>query len=382
MPVSEQDSKDTGQPGGPERTARRPLITANQVTLARLLPMPILCWLVYRNEIWLTLIIGILIGCTDFIDGYLARKHGPTILGGLLDPLADKVFIAFAYFPFADLGWVPAWAVALMFVREFLVTALRSAYEQRGLTMKTSYFAKVKTWTQMQGIGTLLLFILLEHRPTVMYGLLFTLIVAPLVAMAILWLVKRRFWTGALIMSAFTAPFVALFAYTSVATIVSIVMIGVVSITWLSGLDYVIVGVRQLRGRGDFGRSDVVRILGAIALPGLIFTVLVQTSVAAWPLAMLLAVELSVGGLDNLLAHHHAAAGALAWGIRVFGASLCLVGVLVLPVTATALTADVLGIAAALISALGVAREFWRGRNYYMGKRQDESMQKKLGADL
>ena len=32
----------------------------------------------------------------------LARKYGPTVLGGLLDPIADKVFIAFAYTPFAD----------------------------------------------------------------------------------------------------------------------------------------------------------------------------------------------------------------------------------------------------------------------------------------
>jgi cardiolipin synthase (CMP-forming) len=93
--------------------------------------MPALCWLIYQGDLWLALILGTLIGCTDFVDGYLARKHGPTVLGGLLDPIADKVFIAFVYLPLADLGTVPAWAVALMFVREFLVTALRSAYEQR-----------------------------------------------------------------------------------------------------------------------------------------------------------------------------------------------------------------------------------------------------------
>ena len=51
-----------------------------------------------------------------------------------------------------------------MFTREFFITALRSAYEQRNLTLKTSYIAKAKTWTQMQGIGVMLLFPLVENK--------------------------------------------------------------------------------------------------------------------------------------------------------------------------------------------------------------------------
>src|ERR1700744_5486554 len=140
--------------------------------------MPLLSWLIYkgyeRNDntlLWAALIAGVLIGCTDWVDGMLARKYGPTVLGGLLDPIADKIFIAFAYTPFAAIGMIPAWALAAMFSREFFVTALRSAFEQRGLSLKTSYFAKVKTWTQMQGIGVMLLFPLVEHQLYLTYGL-------------------------------------------------------------------------------------------------------------------------------------------------------------------------------------------------------------------
>ena len=126
----------------PRSCARVPAvrITANQVTLARLIPMPLLSWLLYRGKalgderyVWVALIAGTLIGCTDWVDGMLARKYGPTILGGLLDPIADKVFIAFAYVPFADpaIDMIPAWACALMFVREFFITALRSASVSR-----------------------------------------------------------------------------------------------------------------------------------------------------------------------------------------------------------------------------------------------------------
>src|SRR4051812_35095304 len=107
--------------------------------------MPLLAWLLYEGSthgykdniyMWAGLIAGTLIGCTDWVDGLLARKYGPTVLGGLLDPIADKIFNAFAYTPFVDgpFALVPWWAVALMFQREFFITALRSAYEQRNLT--------------------------------------------------------------------------------------------------------------------------------------------------------------------------------------------------------------------------------------------------------
>ena len=349
-------------------TAKKPLITANMVTFARLIPMPVICWLVYRGEIWTALIVGTVIGCTDFVDGYLARKHGPTVLGGLMDPIADKVFIAFAYLPFADLGVVPAWAVALMFVREFLVTALRSAYEQRGMTLKTSYFAKVKTWTQMQGLGMLLLFLLLLDKPTAMYGLLLTLIIGPLVALAALWLIKKRFWIGALLMSALTVPLLLLYEYSTIDVIMDVIMIAIVGITWLSGLDYVVVGVRQLRDRADLGRQDMVRILGALLLPSLIFAALVETSMPAWALVAILAVELGVGGLDNLLSHHKAATGALGWSVRVLGSSALLGAGLALADSGENLLLG-LSVGACAISVVGVAIEFYRGRDYYIDSR-------------
>lgn len=331
--------------------------------------MPALCWLVYQGDLWLALVLGTLIGCTDFVDGYLARKHGPTVLGGLLDPIADKVFIAFVYLPFADLGVIPAWAVALMFVREFLVTALRSAYEQRNLTLKTSYFGKVKTWTQMQGLGVLLLFLLLAEHRDIMYGVLITAIVAPLVAMAALWLIKRRFWPGALIMSLASLPLLYLHARGDIPLTTDFIMIAVLALTWLSGIDYVMVGLRELRGRGDFGRADVVRIVGALLLPCAIFAALMETTMPTWALVTILAAELSVGGLDNLLSHHKVAAGAQSWSIRVLGTSALLGVGLLLAGGPYAGMVDWLAGAAAGISVVGVAREFWRGSDYYLDRR-------------
>jgi CDP-diacylglycerol--glycerol-3-phosphate 3-phosphatidyltransferase len=348
----------------------KPWITANQVTLARLIPMPLISWLIYEGatkesdfHLWTALVFGTLIGFTDYIDGMLARKHGPTVLGGLLDPIADKVFIAFAYAPFADIGMVPAWACGLMFAREFFVTALRSAYEQRSLTLKTSYLAKVKTWTQMQGIGVMLLFPLIGQRPLMTYIMIIG-VVTPLVAMAGLWLIKKTFWRGALTMSGSFVALLLVDLYGNPEVSVGAILIGVVAITWISGLDYLLIGWRQLRGRGDFTLADGVRLIGAVAVPGLLFAVLVHTDAPAWTVLTILPVELAVGGLDNLLSHHRKATGALQWGARVLGVSLLLGGALLLPAQAWGLST-----VAAALSVVGVAAEFWRGRDYYLDAR-------------
>jgi cardiolipin synthase (CMP-forming) len=354
---------------------RRPWITANQVTLARLIPMPLLAWLIYEGYargddtyLWGALIAGTLIGSTDWVDGMLARRQGPTVLGGLLDPIADKVFIGFAYTPFADPsnlgGLIPWWACALMFTREFFITALRSAYEQRDLSLKTSYIAKAKTWTQMQGIGVLLLFPLLPNK-NILLGLFVAGAAGPLIAMAGLWLFKKQLWRGAIWMSASFVALLAVFFYDE-AYAPRAIMIGILAITWISGIDYIAIGWKQLRGRGDFSRADGVRLLGSLALPILLFAVLVYTDAPRWTIFTILAFELAVGGLDNLLSHHKVATLALAWGGRVLGVSVLLGGALLVPAQAAPLA-----IVAAVVSVTGVTAEFVRGRAYYIDHLMD-----------
>jgi CDP-diacylglycerol--glycerol-3-phosphate 3-phosphatidyltransferase len=345
----------------------KPWITANQVTVLRLIPMPLLSWMIYKGHsdhndtyLWAALIAGIVVGSTDWVDGMLARKYGPTVFGGLLDPIADKIFIAFAYTPFADHDvLVPWWACALMFTREFFITALRSAYEQRDLTMKTSYIAKAKTWAQMQGIGVMLLFPLVDNR-TILLGIIAVGIALPLVAMAGLYLVKKKLWLAALWMSLSFCGLMAVYLikpeYGPPA-----VMIGVLALTWISGFDYIAVGWKQLRGRADFRRADTVRLIGALSVPILAYAVLEYTDAPRWTIFTILAFELAVGGLDNLLSHNKVATKALAWGGRVLGVSTMLGAALLFPVFAVPFS-----IVAAAGSAGGVIAEFVRGKPYYV----------------
>jgi CDP-diacylglycerol--glycerol-3-phosphate 3-phosphatidyltransferase len=352
--------------------AGKPLITANQVTLLRLIPMPLLAWLIYKGGevhdnryLWWALIAGTVIGCTDWVDGMLARKYGPTTLGGLLDPIADKIFIAFAYTPFADANGsiylVPWWACALMFTREFFITALRSAFEQRGIKFKTSYLAKAKTWTQMQGIGVLLLFPLLDDKTILLY-LFAAGAIIPIIILIVWWIVKKSFWRGAFVMTGSFAAMLAVFLYDE-RWAPRALMVGIVGITWISGLDYIVGGYPKLRKAGDFNRADFVRIVGSLSLPILAYAVLVETDAPRWTIFTILAFELAVGGLDNLLSHHKAATLALAWGGRVLGVSILLGGALLLKDQA-----GPLAIVATCVSVFGVSAEFIRGRKYYIDK--------------
>jgi CDP-diacylglycerol--glycerol-3-phosphate 3-phosphatidyltransferase len=344
----------------------KPLITANQVTLARLIPMPLLVWMIYEGNrlqddryLWGALIAGTVIGCTDWVDGMLARRHGPTVLGGLLDPIADKVFIGFAYTPFADSGMVPWWACALMFTREFFITALRSAYEQRNLSLKTSYIAKAKTWAQMQGIGVLLLFPLLDDK-TILLWLFAAGAVVPIIVLIVWKIAKGEWWRGAFVMTGSFLAMLVVFLWDE-RYAPRALMIGILAITWISGLDYIFGGWKQLRAHADFRRADGVRLLGSLTLPVLLFAVLVYTDAPRWTIFTILAFELAVGGLDNLLSHHKVATLALAWGGRVLGVSLLLGGALVMKDQANALA-----VVACAVSVFGCIAEFVRGRAYYL----------------
>ena len=340
-------------------------MTANQVTVARLVPMPAIAWLLYQGESgwWWAVCLAFFVGSTDYVDGYLARKHGPTLLGALLDPLADKIFLAFMYVPLVDLGFLPVWAVALMFCREFLVTSMRSAYAQRGIGFETSYLAKMKTWVQMQGVGTLMVCALLGVTGSIIaLSVLLGLAVITLLALwALRGVLYRNLWVGVIFCVWPLGLYVAAAEIGDLRVFFHGATWVLTALTWVSGLDYLVGGLPRLRAAGGFGRADAVRVLAAGALPLLALVVLVETDAPAAAILALMATELSLGGLDNLLSNHGRAPGPLTWAGRALGILVLLGAALLMQEHAPALA-----ITAACLSAAGAAVEFWRGRDVYL----------------
>ncbi len=102
---------------------------------------------------------------TDGIDGYLARKRGQiTTMGMLLDPLADKLFIAAAFISLVQLNprLVPAWVAVVIIGREFLVSGLRSIAASEGFTIEASELGKFKMVVQIVAVVA----VILDHRWT------------------------------------------------------------------------------------------------------------------------------------------------------------------------------------------------------------------------
>jgi CDP-diacylglycerol---glycerol-3-phosphate 3-phosphatidyltransferase len=91
---------------------------------------------------------------TDWFDGRIARSRGhSSALGSLLDPAADKILVLAVLIMLVDQSVVPGWMVALIVVREFLVTALRLAALERGVVLHARDLGKLKTWSQAVAAG-------------------------------------------------------------------------------------------------------------------------------------------------------------------------------------------------------------------------------------
>ena len=129
----------------------------DQLTVARILSVPVVIalyeWEFAHNEYWATVAFALAMA-TDWFDGRLARRRERTSpLGSLLDPIADKVLVLSVLIVLLDEGIFPAWMVAAIVAREFLVSGLRLAAVERGVVLHARDLGKLKTWAQAIAAG-------------------------------------------------------------------------------------------------------------------------------------------------------------------------------------------------------------------------------------
>jgi CDP-diacylglycerol--glycerol-3-phosphate 3-phosphatidyltransferase len=146
-----------GAPLGRERVWNLP----NNLSFVRIMAVPVVVWLLSRQEasssLWAALVFG-LAAATDMLDGYVARKSRQvTQMGKLLDPLADKLLVTGALIMLVPMGRVPAWAAFAIVAREMAVTGLRAAAAVRGYVIAASFAAKYKTAVQIAAALLLML---------------------------------------------------------------------------------------------------------------------------------------------------------------------------------------------------------------------------------
>ena len=130
-----------------------PILTIpNAISLGRLLCVPVFVWLLFgvEDRFAAALLLAVL-GATDWVDGYIARRFGQTSrLGKLLDPTADRVMLLVAVTGIAIDGSVPLWFAALTLLREGLVAIAAIFLGAMGVrTFEVSWFGKTGTFLLM-----------------------------------------------------------------------------------------------------------------------------------------------------------------------------------------------------------------------------------------
>ena len=115
---------------------------------------------VISDESWIralrisAVVLAMLAGLTDLLDGYLARRyHCVSDFGALMDPLADKIFVTGTMLMAVEYLIIPAWIAIAVLFREFMVTGLRTLAAKKQVVISADRWGKLKTALQMTMLG-------------------------------------------------------------------------------------------------------------------------------------------------------------------------------------------------------------------------------------
>lgn len=139
----------------------------NKLTISRIiLTLAFIYFLFFKgfSAKILALVFFLLASATDLLDGFIAKRHNQiTDFGKIMDPIADKILVLSAFLSFVELKIVPAWMVAIILLREILVTAMRGFALAKGRVMPADGLGKHKMVSQFLSISVILIYILLRE---------------------------------------------------------------------------------------------------------------------------------------------------------------------------------------------------------------------------
>jgi cardiolipin synthase len=142
------------------------LLTApNQLTLLRMLFLPFIVNSFLDQHYTTALVLFVLAGLSDGLDGLLARQlHQQTVLGQYLDPIADKLLLSTLFLVLSVLHKIPWKYTVMVFSRDMAILATSAVlYTIAGLrNFSPSIFGKANTCAQ---IGAIFFVMLLQVYP-------------------------------------------------------------------------------------------------------------------------------------------------------------------------------------------------------------------------
>jgi cardiolipin synthase (CMP-forming) len=131
----------------------------NTLTLARIVLVPLVVWLIITHEMLAAFVVFLVAGFSDAADGYLAKRYGwHTELGAYLDPIADKALLVSIYVTLGFANHLPAWLVIAVVSRDILIIGafILSWMLSRPVTVYPLLVSKANTLSQIVLAGLVL----------------------------------------------------------------------------------------------------------------------------------------------------------------------------------------------------------------------------------
>ena len=131
----------------------------NLLSLLRLALVPVFIWLLVVGELGWAGLLLVVAGLSDYADGKIARRYGlVTRLGQLLDPIADRLYIAATLLGLAAVDVIPWWLLVLLVARDaFILTMYPTVKRHRLPIPPVDFIGKAATFNLLGGFPLLLL---------------------------------------------------------------------------------------------------------------------------------------------------------------------------------------------------------------------------------
>lgn len=143
----------------------------NFLTALRLAASPALVALLWRGHDYAALIVFVIAGITDALDGYLAKRFSlQTRFGRYMDPAADKLLMLTSFLALTVLGVTPVWLTALVITRDAAIVLGIGLAHLWALPVRAtpSFLGKCSTAVQVVYVGLMLLLLTFDIHTRVL----------------------------------------------------------------------------------------------------------------------------------------------------------------------------------------------------------------------
>jgi cardiolipin synthase (CMP-forming) len=148
----------TGEPT-PGAVSDRVLTVPNVLSALRLVGVPVFLWLLFTHQDVWALVVLVLSGITDYLDGKIARRFNlVSRLGQLLDPIADRLYVLSTLVALALRDVIPLWLLVVLVARELFMGIVMLLLKRVGQTgLPVHFVGKAATFNLLYAFPILLL---------------------------------------------------------------------------------------------------------------------------------------------------------------------------------------------------------------------------------